>query len=161
MRTRKIILLAAILAGILFSPTAARAQTTSFSGPSVIAHFDATAQAANVASTLVITTTTKGTYRATCYVEVTQAATTSSTMPSCSVSWTTADSNSAQSAAITPTSTANTVGTNSATVATATPNSQIQVANGANINVSTTGYASVGATVMQFAVHLKIEFIGP
>lgn len=127
--------------------------------PTLVARFDATAQAANVASTLVFQTTTKGTYRATCYVEVTQAATTSSTMPSCNVLWTTADSGTAQTAGITATSAANTVGTNSTT--TANSNAPVQVAAaGASVNVSTTGYASVGATAMQYAVHFKLEFLG-
>jgi hypothetical protein len=155
-----LLLAVAALLGVRLAPPSSHAQVTSVgTSPTFLARFDATAQAANIASTVVITTSSPGTYRVVCYVEVTQTATTSSTMPACVVGWTTADSVTAQTSTISPTSAANTLGANSVQ-GSSTPVSVIQVAKFTNINVSTASYASVGGTPMQYAIHFKIEFIG-
>jgi hypothetical protein len=36
----------------------------------------------------------------------------------------------------------------------------ISAQQGSNIGYTTSGYASVGATPMQFSVHIKVEFLG-
>jgi len=36
----------------------------------------------------------------------------------------------------------------------------IQAQAGTAINYSTTGYTSVGATPMQYAIHIKLEYLG-
>lgn len=113
--------------------------------------FDATAQMANIASTPLVTTPPTGRYRISAYVVVTTAATTSSTMPKVTVSWNDADSGQAQSLDITVTSTGNALTTFS-------QGSVLLSANvSANIAFVTSGYASVGATAMQYAVHITVE----
>lgn len=89
-----------------------------------------------------------GMYRVGCYVILTQVATSSSTLPSCAIQWTDRDSGVAQNFTLTATATTNdlftfkqgfmVVDTQAAT----------------NIVWSTTGYASSGATPMQYAVHV-------
>lgn len=142
------------------------------SGPWVA--FNNTGQTANVAAATnqyTVPTAQGGFYRVSCYNVVTTAATTSSTMPSCQVVWTDDDANVAIAAVtFTPTSTGNTVGTTNsvacpATCTNATNNNQnggivVNAKAGTNIQVPTTGYASTGATAMQYANHVKIEYLG-
>lgn len=92
-------------------------------------------------------------YRVSCYVIVTTAATTSSTLPSCNLIWTDNDNSNNQSANVTATHTGNTVTTYSqgATI--------ISVKASTSVTWSTAGYATSGATSMLYAVHIKIEAI--
>jgi hypothetical protein len=113
-----------------------------------------TAQTANVGTTTLLTPAANGYYRVSCYTVVTQAATTSSTLPSCTILWTDADSSVAQSSLIVSTSSANTVGTIGPTNAN---NNTFFAKSGAAIQFATSGYASVGGTVMQYAVHVRVE----
>jgi hypothetical protein len=126
------------------------------------ATFAATAQAANISAAtgqlLVAPANVTGTYRLVCYIVETQAATTSSTLPACNVVFTDNDSGTAETVALTTTSAANAVGTLGANATTAIVGFQAKP--GTNIQVSTSGYASSGATAMQYAIHAKLEFIG-
>lgn len=123
----------------------------------IYASFNAVVQAGNIAATTIyaIPPTGGGLYRVAAYAVVTQAATTSSTLPNVGVLWTDNDSNVALSAnTVTPTNSANALG--------AFGNGDIVIdAKGAtNIQFQTSNYASVGATPMQYAVHLRIEYLG-
>jgi hypothetical protein len=124
-----------------------------------------TAQAANIGTTNIVTPTANGFYRIGCYLVVTQAATTSSTLPSCVLFYTDADTSIGGSATLTSTSTANTVGTSSATngaapnpVSATTVGSAVFFAKtGVAISYGTSNYSSVGGTPMQYALHLRLE----
>lgn len=123
---------------------------------------DFAGQTANVVSTALYTVpaNAQGTYEVQCYVEVTAVGTTS-TMPQCQATWTTADSNVASGTAnLTATSTTNTQGTNSAIQGVGAGNIVIQAKAGTVINVLSAGYASTG-TAMQFALHAKVIYSGP
>lgn len=121
--------------------------------PSEYGKGDATGQGANVGSTNLYTvpSTGAGMYRVSCYVVVTTAATTSSTLPSCNLIWVDKDNSNSQSANVTATSAANTLTTytQGTTI--------IDAAASTSITWSTAGYASSGATAMLYAVHIKIE----
>jgi len=117
------------------------------------------AQTANLGNTLLFTPfVTQGTL-VTCNVVLTTAATTSSTLPSCVVSWTDFRTSQAQSVTLTPTwtaggsgcsgSTTNTVGNSCQSVGFIFPGAA------SNVNYSTTGYVSSGATPMQYAVYVN------
>ena len=113
--------------------------------------FDGTAQAANIALTNLIASPTSGRYRISAYIIVTQAATTSSTLPSISLQWNDADNGQAQTFALTPTDTGN--------LLTTSHFNDVFLSVGASspLTFSTSGYTSVGATPMQFAIHITVE----
>lgn len=119
--------------------------------------YDATAQTANVGPITVYAVPANGAgmYRASCYVVLTTVGTTS-TLPSCSVGYTDSDSGVAQTLAMSSTNTGNTLGLVGA------PSTGIGVAFKAklstNITATTAGYASTG-TAMQYAVHVRVEYI--
>lgn len=125
---------------------------------------DLLAQGANLGPTTFYTVPTGlgGVYRFNCYTVVTRAATTSSTLPGCNVNPVDNDTNVATiSIGVTATNTGNTVGTIGATGgANADGTNIINVRAGSTIAYSTTGYASVGATSMQYALHAKLEYLG-
>lgn len=133
-------------------------------GPGVVAVFDATAQQANIADTLLyaVPASAAGMYRVSFYIEVTRAATTSSTLPNLLLSWTPKDSGVAQTdKAFTFSNTANTAGTAGAPNTSSGGFSTTLTAKAStNINVGTANYASSGATPMQYAVHVKLEYLG-
>jgi len=132
------------------------------SSVTLVGKADATAQSANIGPTLIyaVPSTGQGMYRVSCYVVLTQVATTSSTLPSCQMQWTDADSSVAESNIFTITNTGNVlggVGGTSGVGGNVTPPFGIFVKASTNINYSTTGYASVGATPMQYAIHVRVE----
>jgi hypothetical protein len=138
--------------------------------PTKVASLDFTAQSANLgsATAYAVPSNGAGTYRISCYVVVTQAATTSSTLPNCTLGWTDADSSTVLSAFSAQVSasgvTGNTIGTNSSSGANHTQNGTgivIQAKASTNITYATNAYASSGATAMQYALHLKVEYLGP
>jgi hypothetical protein len=97
-----------------------------------------------------------GVYRAQCYLIITQAATTSSTAPYCSVAYTDAWTGYAGNyAVLTGTYTGNAV--NHAVYG--TPYVFNAAAN-TNIIFSTSGYASSGTTPMQYGAVVKLEYLG-
>lgn len=112
---------------------------------------DLTTQAANIGATNLLAAVAAGTYRIWAYIIVTQAATTSSTMPSVVISWTDKDNNTTQTLTLTATSAGNALTTF------AQAGCMIDAIATSNIQYSTTGYVSTGATPMQYALHLRIE----
>lgn len=121
------------------------------------ANFNSAANAANVAPTTLyaVPAGRGGLYRVSAYASVTQAATTSSTLPNIGVLWTDNDSNVALSANnVTPTNAANALG--------AFGNGDIVISarEGTNIQFQTSNYTSVGATPMQYGAHLRVEYLG-
>lgn len=135
--------------------------------PVQVAKLDLPQQSANLINQALyaVPSTGAGFYRATCYIVVVQAATTSGTMPACQLIATDADTVTGWNNTFTPTSTTNTVGlTNSANVAAssnAIPNT-ITFYAGANtqIQISTNGYASVGGFPLKFTIHVRLEYLG-
>lgn len=113
--------------------------------------FDATAQAANIASTNLIAVPVSGRYRVSAYIVVTQAATTSSVLPSITLSWNDADNGQAQTLVLTPTNAGNVLTTSQFNDA------FLSIGASAPLSFSTASYASVGATPMQFAIHITVE----
>ncbi len=125
--------------------------------PAEYAQANLSAQAANVAATTIYAVPAGGAgmYRISCYASVTQAATTSSTLPNIGVLWTDNDSGVAlSSTTVTPTNTANTLG------AFGTGSIIIYAKASTNIQYQTSNYASSGATAMQYGAHIKVEFLG-
>src|SRR5579864_3835973 len=66
---------------------------------------DLTTQAANIAATNLVTGAAAALYKITVYIVVTQAATTSSTLPSVVITWTDQNNNAAETFTLTPTNT--------------------------------------------------------
>lgn len=112
---------------------------------------DLTAQAADIVPTTLFAVVNSGRYRVSGYIIVTQAATVSMTLPSIVLSWTDPDNSTVQSLTLTP--------TNSTDLLTSFQQALALVSAKAatNIQYSTSGYASVGATPMQFALHIVLE----
>lgn len=131
--------------------------------PSVIAKTDASTQAANIGITTFYTipANAAGTYRMTCYVVVTQQATVSGTVPLCQLFWKDSDSGVSSNANVT-----GAVGGSNPTVGTNSTNNTtpsmltFQAAANSNIQYDTVNYASSGATPMQYAIHIKLEYLG-
>jgi hypothetical protein len=128
--------------------------------PQIVAKADAVAQAANIGTTTLypVPVSGAGMYRFTNTINVTQAATTSSTLPAVQLRWTDGDASVAQVQNQQVTNSANTLGAIGISPASFT--SVFYAAASTNIQYDTTGYASVGATVMQYAVHVKLEYLG-
>lgn len=114
----------------------------------VASNADLLAQTANIAPINLVATPTAGIYLLAISIVVTQAATTSSILPSVVITWQDKDSGNAQSVTVTPTNAGNLLSTlQQATF--------VLSSNATAIQVSTTGYASVGATPMQYALHIR------
>lgn len=131
----------------------------------LVASQDLTAQSANLTGTTVYSVPAGlgGTYFVYGYAVVTQAATSSSTLPAVTVKWTDKDTGTipAVNAQITFNGlTSNVVGTSSGNSVGWANSTTLQVAAGSNIQIITTGYASVGATPMLFAIHIKVLYLG-
>jgi hypothetical protein len=124
------------------------------SGPVGLQTFavDLTAQAANFATQTFTTPSANGYYLVSAYEVITQAATTSSTTPTVKVNYTDADSGVATSVVLTGGNTSNAVGysTSSMTIG-------VYAKSGVAITLSSAGYASSGATAMQYAVHARLQ----
>lgn len=127
--------------------------------PQTVAVANLTAQSANVTSTAMFTPAANGFYRFSCYAVVTQAATSSSTLPNCQVLWTDADTGTVEPAvSVTQSVSTNTVGTFGVTSGSAFYGVlSIFAKSGASISYATSGYASSGATPMQYSVHIRLE----
>ena len=130
--------------------------------PQVVAKADATAQAANITTTTLyaVPASGAGTYRMSAYVVITQAATTSSTLPAVNAVWTDNDTAVVETFPITATATGNTVGLPNSSVPASMAPFVFSVKASTNIQYSTTNYASVGGTPMQYALHIKLEYLG-
>jgi hypothetical protein len=90
-------------------------------------------------------------YRVSCYVVVTTVAGVSSTLPSCVIGWTDKDNATVETFTLTPTNAGNLLTTfQQATMV-------LSAKASTNITFSTTGYASNGAGIMQYAIHIRLE----
>ena len=112
---------------------------------------DAVAQAADISATTLLAVTASGLYRISGYIIVTQTATTSSVLPSIVITWTDTDNSTPQSFTLTPTNAGNVLTTLQQGILI------VDALTATNIQYSTTGYASVGGTVMNFGIHLRLE----
>ncbi|HKW75645.1 MAG TPA: hypothetical protein VJN64_08990, partial [Terriglobales bacterium] len=135
------------------------AWTTLPAGGIPVTQVDLTAQGANIAATTILTPGANGFYRVSGYSVVSRAATTSSTNPGVFINYTDADSGAAETpAAFISSNTANVLGSvsscNGGTVSWC--GMLIYAKSGVAIQYSTTGYASSGATSMQYALHLRL-----
>lgn len=128
---------------------------TAAAAAAVAGSVNLTAQQANIASTTLVTPTANGYYRFSCYVVLTQVATTSSTLPACAVGYTDADSSVVESFAYSQLSTSNSLGATGGIAAGAVPT--FFAKSGVPISFNVNSYASVGATPMQFSVRVRLE----
>lgn len=113
---------------------------------------DRTAQAANIATANILASAVASTYRVSITIIQTQVATTSGTLPSVTISWTDRDNGTIQTFTLNPASpSANTLTTYGQAV-------MVLSAQAATaIQYSTTGYASVGGTPLQYALRIRLE----
>jgi len=133
--------------------------------PAVVAKVDSSGLTANISATTFYTVPSgqAGTYRMMCYEITTQAASSSSTLPQCAVYWTDADTNVGNSAAITVAVTSNGVGVSSAegTGSGYMPGGSVFNARaGTVIQYGSINYASSGASVLTYNIHVKLEYLG-
>lgn len=144
--------------------TSGQASLNGLNYTAVVAKADATAQAANIGTTTLfaVPASAGGMYRASCYVVLTQAATTSATLPACDVWWTDLDTSVGVGNNLSNSYGTNTVGINLAGLGSpGYPGSlTINAKASTNISYSTAGYTSVGATPMQYAIHVKLTYLG-
>jgi hypothetical protein len=128
--------------------------TTANGVPILIASSAKANQAADVGNTALATVPASGLYRVSVYQVCTQAATTSSTIPTVAVDFTDADTGVVAPATVGGTLTSNLKG--------AYQQSSIVISaqQGSTIQWSTSGYASSGATPMQFTVRVLLEYLG-
>lgn len=125
--------------------------------PAICAQANSAGHAATIPPTTLyaVPADKSGMYRVTAYAVVTQAATTSSTLPNIGIGWTDGDSSTAlQANTVSSSNPANALG--------AFGNGSIVISAmaGTNISYLTSNYASAGTTPMHYAVHLKVEFLG-
>jgi hypothetical protein len=136
----------------------------SIAGTPIVAKADLLAQQATVSPTTLYTVPANagGMYRISAYSVVTQAATTSSALPGVLVTWTDNDTNFSEFFNLSNSNSTNTVGAISTSPNGGFPSSPstINVKPGTVIQYSTSTYASVGATPMLYAVHIKLEYLG-
>ena len=120
-------------------------------GSQLAAAADATGQTAIIGTTNLVASATAGLYRINGFACVTTAATTSSTLPSIVIAWTDADSSQAMTFTLTA--------PNNGNVKTVIESGFLVINAKAStaITYSTTGYASSGATPMQYSVHMRME----
>jgi hypothetical protein len=115
---------------------------------------------ANLGATTLLTPTVIKSTKVSCQVLLTTAATTSSTLPTCSISWTDLFTNTTQTVQVTPTWASGTVGCSGSTTNTLGNSCQGELGpivpkNGTNVTYSTSAYASSGVTPMQYQVFVR------
>jgi hypothetical protein len=123
------------------------------SGTGAVASVDLTAQTANIGATTMYAVPGGGAgmYRAVVYAIVTQAATTSSTLPKIQITWTDKDSSTVQTVDATVLNSGNTLTTVEG------GSVPMSVAASTNVQYTATGLATSGATALQYALHIKLE----
>lgn len=137
----------------LMSNGNAAAPTWSTPLPAAVASTALIDQSADASVGALYAVTADGTYRASCYVVLTRAATTSATLPGCNVNYTDLITNVAMTSQAAQSATGNVVGTHIGGVVV------FEAKSGTNVGFATTGYASSGATTMQYRVRVVIERI--
>lgn len=119
--------------------------------------------AANTGPTPIVTPPAGGYFRVTCTILMTQAASTSSTLPQCAIGWTDVFTSVALSDLITPVwapATVNCAGTVTNTVGNMCSAAVNILGKGSTaITFTTSNYASVGATPMQYLVDIRLELL--
>ena len=123
---------------------------------------DLTAQSADIAATTILTPSADGFYRASAYLVLTRAATTSASLPNLAILFRDADSNTNETVPlVAPASGDNLLGSIGPAPTPAAGQGQFvfgfYAKAGNAIQYRTAGYASSGATSMQYAVHLRLE----
>jgi hypothetical protein len=127
------------------------------SGYSVV-QVDTTGLTANVSATTLLTPASNGFYRFSCFIVETTHAGTSSTLPSCQVNFTDANSSTALSIIAAFQNANNTVGSmGQATDTGFNANSGFYAKSGVAITYSTVSYASNPASTMTYAIHIRLE----
>ncbi len=122
----------------------------------VVASTDLTNQSANVGTTTVyaVPSDKAGIYEVTIVTVITQAATTSSTLPAGQTFWTDQDTSAANGVQTHGASTANVLG------GTASATSYISAKASTNIQFNNTGYASSGATPLKYSMRVRVKYLG-
>jgi hypothetical protein len=131
--------------------------------PLLVAEVNLATQAISIGATTLyaVPASGAGQYRISCYAVVTQAATVSSSLPYCALTFTDNDTSVVTSAAqFTFLNSSNVVGANS-TNQTGAGTFVMNAKASTNILYSTVNYASSGATPMQYALHIRLEYLGP
>jgi hypothetical protein len=112
-----------------------------------------TAQAANIGNTALFASAPAGRYISTCSISITQAATASSTLPVCVLSWTDATTSTtfvASGSGLTTSTAANSLNYST------TASNIMDVKASTSVNYSTSGYASSGATPLQYKLVITL-----
>ena len=132
--------------------------------PTIVAKADLTGQTTNVGATTLyaVPAGQGGMYRVHAYEVITTAAVTTSVLPNCYAIWTDNDTGVAESGGIAFTNapSANTVGTQSNAASIYYGVLTINAAQSTNIQFKTLSYASNPANTMQYALHVKLEYLG-
>ncbi len=155
-----VILFGSLLVYGTYTPTTT-SRITTYNGMSTVgngiaievASIDATAQVANIATSTLYAVPSNGLYRATIYITVTSAGTTS-TMPSTTITYT--DGNAGTNSHSTTTTATNTG--NSVTTTFLQTSYILYAKVGTNISYATSGYASTGQG-MQYALRIRLEVL--
>jgi len=121
--------------------------------PGIFGLSNNTAQVANITNQSLVAVPTSGLYRVSCYEIVTTPGTVSSTLPNCVINYTDEDNNVAQTVTVA------TGGGGNTTTTLAQGTAVINAKSTSAITFSTTGYATSGATTMQYAVRVRVEGI--
>jgi hypothetical protein len=133
-------------------------------GGAVVAEANLTGQSASISTATLYSTGASGygLYRFSCTVTLTRAATSSSTLPQCNVLYTDQDSGTGQNLGVSQPSSSNTAGATGCggTAGGGYCVQTLSVAANTNIQYNLTGYASSGATAMQYAVRMRLEYLG-
>jgi hypothetical protein len=151
-----------------FSDLAGLTKAAKYNGNTLVANgfaaeyatVDRTAQTANIGAATqlyAVPSNGAGLYRVSVYIVVSQAATTSSTLPDSRIFWTDQNSSAAITTSMTASSNANTTSTfmQGTIIVNAKANTTINYDAG-----QVTPYASSGATPMQYAYHARVEYLG-
>lgn len=120
----------------------------------IVASDGKSAQSADINEPGFYAVTVSGMYRVSAFVVLSQAATTSSTLPGSNVFYTEATTGIAVQDIITQSANTNLIGLHTGGTVV------IAAQQGANIGYSTSSYASSGATPMQYSIHIRVEFLG-
>jgi hypothetical protein len=120
----------------------------------IVAADGKTAQSANINAPTVYAVPTSGLYRVSVFMVLSQAATTSATLPSLNIQYTEATTGVGMSDLVFTSTVGNTLGIHQSGTAI------VAAQQGSNLGYVTGGYASSGATPMQYGVQVKIERLG-
>jgi hypothetical protein len=129
--------------------------------PKVVATYNNRILSADIGTVTLYSVPAVGFYRASCYVAVAAHASSSSTLPSCSIRYVDRDSNTHGTtvATVSPTTTCNADGCSAISQASATP-AFFEAFAGTTIAINVSGYASNPSTTMTYSVFAVLEYLG-